>query len=451
MTIGKVKFSQLPAQAESDLDPNTIFAVVNLGVSKKASLTNVKNYLLQDGFATRSYVDNLINNLIGDAPDLLNTLNELADAINNDANFYGTITQMINDTLVEIFPTKTTDDLAEGINNLYYKQERVLNSFSVNDPTETLTYDPIHGLFTFNAFAGGLVTTVNGETGNVVLDTDDIPEATNLYFTDQRARASLSAGTGVLYDNATGTISLPQAVGPNNSVTFLNLSVTNNVSVTKNITIVGNSTVNGDSTVIGDSTIGGDLSLTGDMLTQLRITNQTQSINKDSGALIVEGGVGIEKDLNVGGNITASAITTGVITHQGIVPTEGTNIDQIKTYTVNLRLLTDWQDTGINNTNLATGTYLVQVYANDVGSGGTNNNEYYSGVMSWYQGTTGSSQIMPTDEVPLHRAGGSSDGNLYLRTFRTAAGNPTNLKLQIYSNFESASAANYVFKFRRVI
>lgn len=142
---------------------------------------------------------------------------------------------------------------------------------------------------------------------------------------------------------------------------------------------------------------------------------------------------------------------TGTITHNGLAPSEGTAIDQIKTFTKSLTLTTDWQDVGINAANLATGTYMVQLFANDTGSGGTNNNEYYSGVMSWYAGNTDSSVELPTDEITLHRAGGSGDAGLYLRTYKTPSADTNNLKLQIYSNVANASAANYVFKFRRMI
>jgi hypothetical protein len=93
----------------------------------------------------------------------------------------------------------------------------------------------------------------------------------------------------------------------------------------------------------------------------------------------------------------------------------------------------------------------VQLFANDIAAGGTNNNEYYTGLMSWYSGDTNSSVEMPTDEVALHRAGASGDGALYLRTYRTPTINPNNLKLQIYSNIANASAANYVFKFKRIM
>ena len=127
---------------------------------------------------------------------------------------------------------------------------------------------------------------------------------------------------------------------------------------------------------------------------------------------------------------------------------EGLSVDQIKTITKAITLSTDWQDVGIGGTDLATGTYVVQLYANDSSAGGLNSNEYYSGTMSWYSGTTFTSAELPSDEIPLHRAGASSDAGLYLRTYRTNNGT---IKLQIYSNYANASSSNYVFKFRRLI
>jgi Lower baseplate protein N-terminal domain len=56
---------------------------------------------------------------------------------------------------------------------------------------------------------GSGVSSVNGLVGAVVLDTDDIQELvspTNKWFTDTRARAAISAGTGISYNSGTGVI-----------------------------------------------------------------------------------------------------------------------------------------------------------------------------------------------------------------------------------------------------
>ena len=50
------------------------------------------------------------------------------------------------------------------------------------------------------------VTSVNGYIGAVSLTTADIPEVTNLYYTDTRARNAISGGTGISYAPSTGII-----------------------------------------------------------------------------------------------------------------------------------------------------------------------------------------------------------------------------------------------------
>jgi hypothetical protein len=81
-----------------------------------------------------------------------------------------------------------------------------------------------------------LVTSVNGQTGAVSLTTTNINEGTNLYYTDTRARASVSAGTGISYSSATGvitnsapdqTVSLTAGTGINTSGTYPSFTITN--------------------------------------------------------------------------------------------------------------------------------------------------------------------------------------------------------------------------------
>ncbi len=81
-----------------------------------------------------------------------------------------------------------------------------------------------------------LVTSVNGQTGAVSLTTTNINEGTNLYYTDTRARASVSAGTGISYSSATGvitnsapdqTVSLTAGTGISTSGTYPSFTITN--------------------------------------------------------------------------------------------------------------------------------------------------------------------------------------------------------------------------------
>ena len=80
------------------------------------------------------------------------------------------------------------------------------------------------------------VVSVNGFTGAVSLTTSNIAEGTNEYFTTARARQSVSAGTGISYDNSTGvitnsapdqTVSLTASTGISTSGTYPNFTITN--------------------------------------------------------------------------------------------------------------------------------------------------------------------------------------------------------------------------------
>jgi len=81
-----------------------------------------------------------------------------------------------------------------------------------------------------------LVTSVNGQTGAVVLTTTNINEGTNLYYLDSRARQALSAGTGISYDNSTGvitnsapdqTVALTAGTGISTTGTYPNFTIAN--------------------------------------------------------------------------------------------------------------------------------------------------------------------------------------------------------------------------------
>lgn len=68
---------------------------------------------------------------------------------------------------------------------------------------------------------------------------------------------------------------------------------------------------------------------------QVQITDDTQSTDKDTGALIIEGGVGIEKNLNVGGDVKV----TGVSTFVGSVTFEGGTINLGDSATDNINVV----------------------------------------------------------------------------------------------------------------
>jgi len=324
-------------------------------------------------------------------------------------------------------------------------------------------------------------------------------------------------GTGTVTIAPGGTLTLGAAT--KSTVLAGNVSATGTQTINLSPTSTGTVTINpATAGAIDNMAIGATTRSTGAFTTLtandvVTITDTTASTDADTGALTVDGGVGINGALNVasaasigtgaggdvllvgaagtrlkvnasGGNATltseggelrlrsnnsatggitintdgtttfndaidgTTATFTGNVEHTGLTMTSGTDIDQLTTTTVNLTLSQTWQDTGINGADLATGSYYVQVYANDVGVGGGHTDVYYSGVMSWYASTTSETTY---DEIVLNRAGSSvGNGALYVRLLRTSS-NPDNLKLQLAGNTINTGAADYVFKFRRII
>ena len=163
-----------------------------------------------------------------------------------------------------------------------------------------------------------------------------------------------------------------------------------------------------------------------------------------------DGNVGIGTDdpgekLEVNGNIS----------HKGLTMTDGTDVDQIKTFTMTYQLTADtWTDTGISAGDLSTGTYIMQVFADDHGSGGAHYDEYYSATISWFASGTNSAAF---DEIVVHRAGHApNNSDLQFRTQRHTTGGD-NLMLQVKSNYTHTAAMNntdgkrHTYKFRRLI
>lgn len=112
-----------------------------------------------------------------------------------------------------------------------------------------------------------------------------------------------------------------------------------------------------------------------------------------------------------------------------------------------IKLTTDWQDTGIAGNNLETGTYIIQV--SGFNSSYTSlYNEVYSGIMTWYASETND---LNNDEIFLHNAGHASNSNdIYLRTSRRLHSNG-GLHLQIACKVAASGTDTLTFKFRRLI
>ena len=153
-----------------------------------------------------------------------------------------------------------------------------------------------------------------------------------------------------------------------------------------------------------------------------------------------------------GANYTNSVVVdnTGVTVAGALTVqdgTESTNTFGLKTFTKSLTVTTSWSDVGISGSDLATGTYIIQVTVDNYDVSGGQYQERYSGVMSWIAGVTNSTDV---DEIVLHKAGHAPNGNwINLRTVRQAPN--LTMKLQIIASGNTSAADNYIFKFRRMI
>ena len=105
-------------------------------------------------------------------------------------NLTGNVTGNVTGTVSDV-SNHDTDDIAEGTTNLYFTDQRARDTLSASG---SLSYDSATGAFTYTQD-----------------DTDTVSEGTtNLYYTDERARDALSASGSLSYDSATGTFTYTQ-------------------------------------------------------------------------------------------------------------------------------------------------------------------------------------------------------------------------------------------------
>lgn len=163
---------------------NVETSVSNLDSSLRGYIDSQDNYFLN---ISQNYADSAINiailNLVDGAPDVLNTLNEIAAAFGDDSDFVGTVQNWINQKLDK---TATTDDITEGVVNEYYTTEKVRNSLSAGNG---LSYNSLTGTFdidsdvffdsvTADVFNGDL--NGNAATATHAIGADSAENANNL-------------------------------------------------------------------------------------------------------------------------------------------------------------------------------------------------------------------------------------------------------------------------------
>ena len=214
-----------------------------------------------------------------------------------------------------------TAGLVDGAPKLVYTANNDRVGIGSTQPTQLLD---VLGVSTFNGgvtidrlYVTGLSTFLN------LIDAQGAIKANSASVTDlTTTRVVFIGASGELVDDSNFTYDTTTDV-----LNVANLTATNDVS-SKQLAVTGVSTLG--SVVVGVNSItttAGALILnsfsnTVQVNDNLFVNESTQSDDKDTGALVVNGGVGIEKNLNVGGQLSVVGVTT-LASSGGITTTGG--------------------------------------------------------------------------------------------------------------------------------
>jgi hypothetical protein len=256
-------------------------------------------------------------------------------------------------------PTLTSSVGTKG----YYYVVNVAGNTNLNGITDWLVGDwaVYNGTIWQKVDNTETVTSVNGQVGAVVLTTTNIAEGTNLYYTDARARAAISAGTGISYDNLTGvvtnaapdqTVALTDGTAIDVTGTYPNFTI-NNTAPDQTVVLTAGTGISTSGTYPNFTIANTAPSLGGDVVGPASATdNAVARFNLTTGKLIQNSAVIIDDSNNVTGvnTLTATNLVVNDDTTLG-----GSNAD---TLDVRARITSDLEPNANN--------------AKDIGSSGRN-------------------------------------------------------------------------------
>jgi hypothetical protein len=129
----------------------------------------------------------------------------------------------------------------------------------------------------------------------------------------------------------------------------------------------------------------------------------------------------------------------------------GFDISTIKEFKKKVKLNANtWTDVGINYTDLASGTYVMEIFLNHNTSAISNQfGERISGILSWYALPTNSNN---TDIIPVSKSGHARNNhNIQVRVARTFSSEEGYLMLQMMDDVAWNGEGEILFKFKRLI
>jgi len=298
--------------------------------------------------------------------------------------------------------TLDTDDIGEGSSNLYHTTARARGALSATTNTG-VTYTSGTGVIALASVPNSSLTnsavTVNSNSvslgASITLDTDDIGEgSSNLYYTDARSRAAVSAtsNSGLTYNSSTGAFnlaSIPNTALANSSITINGVATplggsttTTSVSTGLGTTVtfqgtageVDVATNNGTSTftiglpndvnITNNLSVGNDLTVTGDLTVNGALVSLSATEVKVEDKNIVLGDTSTPTDTTANG---------GGITLKGAADYSIVWLDATNSWTFNQNINVTAGGLSIGGTQVINGSRVVSNLA-ITGSGNTIDN-----------------------------------------------------------------------------
>ena len=204
------------ASAVSDLedyaDQAEVDAKAYTDTRETAITTAYQSYADTAEADAKAYADQKVADLVDSAPALLDTLNELAAAIGDDANFAANLATSVGEKVAKAGDTMTGALVlhADPVNNLEAATKAYVdaaeadaNAYADQAEIDAKAYaDGLAGNYDPAGSASTALTNANSYTDTAIsgvnttinnLTTDDIAEGANEYFTDAKAKDSAAA------------------------------------------------------------------------------------------------------------------------------------------------------------------------------------------------------------------------------------------------------------------
>ena len=307
------------------VDGNGVVSVTGGGSGGTGTtLTDVGNYLIANGYATQTYVQGQITNLVNGAPSVLDTLNELAAALSNDPNFAATISSGLTGKLSLTGGTLTGALTLSGAptQDLEAATKKYVDDSIASIPTPTTSLSELSDVDTSSLTSGQLL----GWNGTAWVPTNNSGAKGDTGATGPQGPAGLSIASATVSLQGKLLITLSNStVVDAGSVAGISSAVVNS-SGELILTKQDGTTVNAGSTVGPQGAKGdkGDTGATGPQgATGATGPTGPQGLKGDTGATGPQGATGETGATGVG-------ITSAVVNGSGrliITKTDSTTVD----------------------------------------------------------------------------------------------------------------------------